>query len=91
MSSQSLSNLKEDIKLLEKNFSKKIQNTQSTKSEEAKPSETFNDQSSISKASSHSCFRLITGSIDELVCELIDLNNNKKYRINANICVKIFF
>jgi len=31
------------------------------------------------------CFRVVSASLDELVCEFIDLNM-KKYRINANIC-----
>lgn len=32
------------------------------------------------------CFRLVSASIDELVCELNDDVTKKKYRINANIC-----
>ena len=70
MSSHALSNLKEDIRLLERVFPKKI-------------TELNVNNSSISNV--NSCFRLISGSIDELVCELID-SNKSKYRINANIC-----
>ena len=36
--------------------------------------------------SATNCFRLISASLDELVCEFID-SDSKKYRINANICV----
>jgi ubiquitin-conjugating enzyme E2 Q len=62
-SSLALSNLKEDIKQLEKMFLR----------------------SKTSTSDTSFCFRLITGSVDELVCELID-SDRKKYRINANIC-----
>lgn len=68
-----LNNLKEDIKLLEKLFLKKsIQPSSST--------------GTVSNAHLNvSCFRLISASLDELVCEFID-TSLKKYRINANIC-----
>jgi hypothetical protein len=33
----------------------------------------------------HVNFRLISASVDELVCELVDLDR-RRYRINANIC-----
>lgn len=62
-SSLALSNLKEDIKQLEKMFLR----------------------SKTSTTDTSFCFRLITGSVDELVCELID-SDRRKYRINANIC-----
>ena len=70
-----LNNLKEDIKLLEKLFLKKsIQPSSST--------------GTVSNAHLNvSCFRLISASLDELVCEFID-TSLKKYRINANICVR---
>ncbi|CAF0772514.1 unnamed protein product [Brachionus calyciflorus] len=38
----------------------------------------------LKKTNDTSCFRIITASINELVCEFIDVNK-KKYRINANI------
>jgi len=67
-----LNNLKEDIKLLEKLFSKKSSPSSSS--------------SSSSQSLYNNCFRVISASLDELVCEFID-TNKKKYRINANICV----
>ena len=70
-----LASLKEDIKLLEKIFSKKNSTTSGNSSSIGSSSETKT-----------SCFRIITASVDELVCEFIDCNA-KKYRINANICV----
>ena len=79
MSSQSLSNLKDDIKLLESIFSKKTQTSKLSTNDSKDPNLNANP-----------CFRLITGSTDELVCELIDANK-KKYRINANICVNSIY
>lgn len=68
--SSALNNLKEDVKLLEKLFLRK-------------PSPSTS--SSISSAPNVSCFRVISASLDELVCEFVD-TSMKKYRINANIC-----
>lgn len=95
MSSVKLVNLKEDIKQLERLYLKKII---SSSTASAATSSSSNESSNDSKespscSSSNSCseparqfFRIISASIDEIVCELIDLNN-KKYRIIANICV----
>ena len=63
--------LKEDIKLLEKLFLKKL----------SKSSSSANTTPSINCL----CFRIISANLDELVCEFIDTNTSKKYRINANI------
>ena len=63
--------LKDDIKLLERFFTKR----QATAS-----------SSLASSGVGCSCFRIISASIDELVCEFLDAGANK-CRINANICV----
>jgi hypothetical protein len=81
-SSLALSALKEDIKLLERLYSKKSNSNKNSATSIDLPtcSSKLEDQSI-----SNNCFRIISASIDELVCELID-KNKKKYRINANIC-----
>ncbi len=89
MSSLSLFNLKEDIKLLEKLYLKKISSNNDSNiiapSTSAAASLDF-PRTYPKFDESCSCFRLISASIDELVCELTD-SNKKKYRVNANICV----
>ena len=82
-SSLALSVLKEDIKLLERLYSKKSNNNKINASSSADLPTTSSKLDYQILASS--CFRIISASIDELVCELID-SNKKKYRINANIC-----
>lgn len=69
--SSALNNLKEDVKLLERLFLKKLSPSTSSSITTPVPNVT--------------CFRLISASLDELVCEFVD-TNSKKYRINANIC-----
>ncbi len=81
-SSLALSALKEDIKQLERLYSKKSNSSKNNATSADLPttSSKLDDQSSACN-----CFRIISASIDELVCELVDINK-KKYRINANIC-----
>lgn len=91
MSTTVSSNLKEDIKLLEKLFLKKPTGLLTSATTSQLPSTSKDTKNSTeSKASDKglpkfNCFRLVTASVDELVCEFID-KNKKKYRINANIC-----
>lgn len=87
MSTTVYSNLKEDIKLLEKLFLKKPLGVVSSSSSSHAPSTSTDPKNSGKEAPKFNCFRLVTASIDELVCEFID-TNMKKYRINANICVR---
>lgn len=86
-SSLALSVLKEDIKLLERLYSKKSNNNKINASSSSSSSADLPTTSSKldDQILASSCFRIISASIDELVCELID-SNKKKYRINANIC-----
>lgn len=79
-SSLGLSVLKEDIRVLERLYLKKPTNNNSSSGDLPTTSSKL-DNPSISI----NCFRIISASIDELVCELMD-SNKKKYRINANIC-----
>lgn len=75
-SSSPLMTLREDIRRLEKLFFKK-----------SFPATTTTTQATSSNSSNViTCFRIISASVNELVCELID-TGAKKYRINANICV----
>ena len=85
-------NLKEDIKQLEKQFLKKTEssNSNSKQDYEIQQKNIAKCQNSAIPENTDSCFRLIKGSINELVCELID-SNKTKYRINANICVITFY
>jgi len=87
MSTSISSNLKEDIKLLEKLFLKKPTGLVSSLSSSHAPSTSKNSNDAVSKNDppKFNCFRLVTASLDELVCEFID-TNMKKYRVNANIC-----
>lgn len=85
MSTTVYSNLKEDIKLLEKLFLKKPLGLVSSLSSSYAPSTSTDSKNSANESPKFNCFRLVTASIDELVCEFID-TNMKKYRINANIC-----
>lgn len=87
MSTSINSNLKEDIKLLEKLFLKKPSGllSSSTSSQAPSTSKNTTEPSPANEPPKFNCFRLVTAGIDELVCEFID-TNLKKYRINANIC-----
>ena len=86
------SNLKEDIKLLEKLFLKKPSGLVSSSTSSQVPSTSKNSSDQVSQssvkhdASKFNCFRLVSASLDELVCEFVD-TSMKKYRITANICV----
>lgn len=86
MCSLALSSLKEDIKLLERLFLRKLNSSSSLSSSLACTSK--DDPKTTTTTNNSNCFRLITASVDELVCEFID-TKNKKYRINANLCVNI--
>lgn len=83
------SNLKEDVKLLEKLFLKKPSGIVSSSTTSQAPSTSKGSSDVNGKqetAPKFNCFRLVSASLDELVCEFVD-TNMKKYRINANICV----
>lgn len=87
--SYSTSNLKEDVKLLEKLFLKKPSGLVSSSTTSQAPSTSKGTTDANGKqdaAPKFNCFRLVSASLDELVCEFVD-TNMKKYRINANICV----
>jgi hypothetical protein len=93
--------LREDIKRLERLFLKKASSPvfatcASSSSSNSLASTHYRDDQSSSSSSSCSFpatsnsllnmpFRLISASVDELVCELVDAER-KKYRVNANIC-----
>ncbi len=81
------SNLKEDIKLLEKLFLKKPSGLLSSSTSSNRPS--TSKDTKLNEKPKFNCFRIITASTDELVCEFID-TALKKYRINANLCVRHF-
>lgn len=86
--SYSTSNLKEDVKLLEKLFLKKPSGLVSSSTTSQAPSTSKGTTDANGKqdaAPKFNCFRLVSASLDELVCEFVD-TNMKKYRINANIC-----
>ncbi len=87
MSTSIHSNLKEDIKLLEKLFLKKPSGLVSSSTSSNRPS--TSKDTNVNEQPKFNCFRIITASQDELVCEFID-TNLKKYRINANVCVSNF-
>lgn len=83
------SNLKEDIKVLEKLFLKKPSGYY-TGTDNPSTSKNLNEisiekQGKQTDSHKFNCFRLVSASVDELVCEFVD-TNLKKYRINANIC-----
>ena len=80
MSTMAMSSLKEDIKHLERLFLFK----KTTASSSNAPC-TSSSSTTTNNNCQQCCFRLISASADELVCELVDAAK-KKYRINANIC-----